>query len=207
MLYLSGSIPKSEAIRQRMRAMGVGIMRTPEMGNSLEVVASFPCWAADNGCFSAKWEQARWLAFLTKFAAVPNCLFAVCPDVVGDAVATRSRWDEWAPIVRALGYPVAYVLQDGEDGSTIPADADWLFIGGSTEYKLSETVARIVATTSLPVHMGRVNSIRRLGLAARFGCASADGTLLAYGAESNIGVLEAAIRTARQPMLCGGEAA
>ena len=201
MLYLSGSIPQSEAIRDRMRAMGVGIMRTPGMGNSLDVVASFPCWAADNGCFSAKWDPTRWLAFLTRFASVPNCLFAVCPDVVGDAVATRTRWDEWAPTVRALGYPVAYVLQDGEDGSTIPADADWLFIGGSTQYKLSTTVAGIVAVTALPVHMGRVNSIRRLALAARFGCTSADGTFLAYGAEANIGILEAAVRTARQPML------
>lgn len=170
--------------------MGIGIMKTPDTGYSREVVGSFPCWAADNGCFSAKWDPDRWLAFLTGWADLPGCLFAVVPDVVADAAATRARWDEWAPIVRSLGYRTAYVLQDGEDGTTIPADADWLFIGGSTDYKLSETVARIVAGTDLPVHMGRVNSVRRMRTAATFGCASADGTLLAYGAESNIGVLE-----------------
>lgn len=206
MIYLSGSIPRSPDVRRRMIEAGVGIMRTPNMGNSPEAVSQFPYWAADNGCFSARWEPARWLAFLTRWATVPNCLFAVCPDVVADAAATRARWDQWAPTVRALGYTVAYVLQDGEDGSTVPADADWLFIGGSTEYKLSATVGRIVATSSVPVHMGRVNSARRMSLAARMGCASADGTFLAFGADANIHRLEGFMRAARQPLLNLGAA-
>jgi hypothetical protein len=201
--YLSGCVPQSTDVRARMRAMNIGVMQTPDTGYSPETVGSFPCWAADNGCFSARWQAPKWLAFLESFTHVPNCLFAVVPDIVGDAEATRARWDEWAPTVRALGYPVAYVLQDGEDGRTIPTDADWLFIGGSTAYKLSDQVRRIVAATDLPVHMGRVNSGRRLQLCAAWGVESADGTFLAFGADRNIGRLEGFMRRAAHPRLAG----
>ncbi|MEU9291279.1 hypothetical protein AB0D57_43345 [Streptomyces sp. NPDC048275] len=37
----------------------------------------------------------------------------------------------------------------------------------------------------LAVHMGRVNSRRRLRLAQAFGCTSCDGTYLAFGPDTN----------------------
>ena len=173
-----------------MKTLNVGIMKNPNMGNTKEAVGFFPFWAADNGCFSEKWDAQKWLRFLIEWSSVENCLFAVVPDVVGDASATRLLWTEWAPAVKALGYRAYYVLQDGEDGSTIPSDADGLFIGGSTEYKLSQVVEVICGRTALPVHMGRVNTKKRILHAVRIGCSSSDGTLLAFGADANIGPLE-----------------
>lgn len=181
-----------------MIALSIGIMQTPDTGYSRDTVAQFGIWAADNGCYSAKWKPERWQRFLKTWADMPGCMFAVVPDVVGNAAATRARWDQWAPFVRSLGYSTAYVLQDGETGSTIPDDADWLFIGGSTDYKLSQAVAAICAATTKPVHMGRVNTIRRARYAAAIGCHSADGTLLAFGADANIRRAAAMVNASQQ---------
>tara|TARA_R110000764_G_scaffold234695_1_gene328722 strand:+ start:184 stop:741 length:558 start_codon:yes stop_codon:yes gene_type:complete len=161
-----------------MKASNIGLMSSPNI--SYETRGWI--WAADNGCFSDKWDSTQWLAWLNRKA---GALFATVPDVVGDAAATRLRWDEWHATVAASGHLPAYVLQDGQDDVDVPwDDAACVFIGGSTEYKLSESARRHAAEArrrGLWVHMGRVNSYKRLSMAADWGCNSADGTLLAFG--------------------------
>ncbi|MFF9040515.1 hypothetical protein ACF090_34190 [Streptomyces sp. NPDC014892] len=72
----------------------------------------------------------------------------------------------------------------------LPWDAfDVLFLAGSTEWKLgavAERLAREAKARGKGVHMGRVNSRTRLGIAEWFGCDSADGTYLAYGPDRNL---------------------
>ncbi len=102
------------------------------------------------------------------------------PDVVADATETWKRSEPVLPRIRDLGFPAALVAQDGIEHRAIRwGTFDVLFIGGSTEWKLSEAafqVAREAKAHGIPVHMGRVNSRRRIRIAALALCDSADGT-------------------------------
>jgi hypothetical protein len=87
--------------------------------------------------------------------------------------------------------PAAYAAQDGCDApGLLPWDSfDVLFLAGSTEWKLSpvaEQLAREAKARGKGVHIGRVNSRIRLGIAEWFGCDSADGTYLAFGPDKNL---------------------
>ena len=147
-------------------------------------------WAADNGCFNKPeaYSDDGYLRWLEKFNP-ENCLFAVAPDVVGDAAATRDRAYPMLPKIRELGFKAAYVCQDGETPVQILWDElDAIFIGGSTEWKLSQAAADIAAHAKNKnkwVHMGRVNSYKRLRYAEAIGCDSCDGTYLAFAPDKN----------------------
>lgn len=188
MIYLSGA----ENVRLRgMAACGypVGLMAQP--GNSIHLSARhYPAWAADNACF-ALGDRFDLGAYLCWLATLPTdrCLFAVAPDVVGDARATWERSRRVLTAIRRLGFPAALVAQDGLDTATLDWDAfDVLFVGGTTTYKLSEEAYNAVREAKRRgkwCHMGRVNSLRRLRLAAMAGYDSADGTFLKFGPEKN----------------------
>lgn len=165
-------------------------MLTPNMGNLLPDGIA---WAGDNGRFSASasYSDARYLAWLVKMAyARGRCLFATVPDVVGDATATLALWHPMAGRIRALGYPVAFVGQDGQESLPVPWDElDVLFIGGTTAWKLGADAARLAADAHARgkwVHMGRVNSLRRMQYAESIGCDSADGTYLKFNPSGDV---------------------
>ena len=147
-------------------------------------------WAADNGCFTQpeKYTNEGYLKWLAKLDP-ENCLFATAPDVVGDAAATRERAYPILPKIRELGFKAAYVVQDGETPDAVLWDElDAIFIGGSTEWKLSQTAADLAAEAKRRgkwVHMGRVNSLKRIRFADAIGCDSVDGTYLAFAPEKN----------------------
>jgi hypothetical protein len=190
--------PSTPAVREAMTDGLLGCIVTPDQGNRLDRAWA---WIADNGCFSEKWKAGKWLGFLADLRpAIGSCVFAVVPDVVADHAATLRRWDEWAPVVRALGYPLAFVLQDGATVDTVPwKELDAVFIGGSTEFKLSTEAHTICAHARLRgchVHMGRVNTLERLTYAAEF-CDSADGTYIAFGPDVNLPKMLRYLRTAR----------
>lgn len=153
-------------------------------------------WAADNGCFTNPKldvrEYLKWLKRLGKYRE--TCLFATAPDVVGDNKATWERSEPVLPKIRALGYPAALVAQDGIENHEIQWDTfDCLFIGGTTEWKLSGdafSVTRQALREGKWVHMGRVNSFRRLLRARYYGCQSTDGTQLAFAPDKNLALLE-----------------
>jgi hypothetical protein len=171
MIYLSG------VIRPDMPAM-----ITPRMGQK---PPPGQVWAADNGRFNSRHEysDAKYLAWLTRMP-VESCLFATAPDVVGNAQATLRLSLPMMPRIRKLGYKVAFVAQDGMEKLHVPWDMfDCLFIGGTTEWKLSEHAYQLVAEANRRgkwTHMGRVNSWRRFRAAAAAGYDSADGTVLRF---------------------------
>lgn len=186
MLYLSG-VSRPE-LRDALPAVDLGLLWTPASYRDKQHVDG-AAWAADNGCFSDSFDVDKWRAWLTWMSATEHaeqCLFAVAPDVVGDAAATAKRSRPFLAEIRALGYPVAYVLQDGQEDVPLPWDEiDAVFIGGSTEFKLGSVAAACVyeaKARGLWAHMGRVNSLKRLMRAAVMGCDSADGTYLRWGA-------------------------
>lgn len=174
-------------MRDLLLAEGFGIMTTPF---SIRTRPSLDWqWALDNGCFSNRWEEALWLRWLDKHTDRASALFATVPDVVSDHSATLERWEKYSEQVKGLGYRTAFVLQDGATIETIPMkQMDALFIGGSTKYKLSDEARLIVEQCKKEgkwIHMGRVNSRRRMQIAFDWGCDSVDGTYLAFAPNAN----------------------
>lgn len=186
MLYLSGCVPAKPHLRQLLVENNIGIMATPY---SFRNPIPGWNWAADNGCFSNKWSAKAWLTWLKSHESPHSALFATVPDVVADHRQTMNRWKEWWSVVSDLGFKTAFVLQDGADMDEVPwGDMDALFIGGSTEYKLSkdaQIATQMAKKAGKWVHMGRVNSARRIQLAHEWGCDSVDGTFLAFAPDHN----------------------
>ena len=126
-------------------------------------IAHGALWAGDNCAFTGQFDGPRfltWLEGMTPHRA--TCLFVAVPDVVGDVAATLRLWREWQS--RMAGWPLAYVAQDGSETHAIPDDADAVFIGGSTAWKLSrgaEAVIMAAQARGLHVHIGRVNYWKR----------------------------------------------
>ncbi|MFJ5294465.1 hypothetical protein [Streptomyces sp. NPDC088348] len=188
--------PSGPDVRAAMSAGLIGCMTTPAQGNRIPDGAEYAC---DNGKFGKGWPGAdRWYDWLartvTRYGA-DRCLWAVAPDVPFDAAGTLAESLPWLPQIRELGIPAAFAAQDGCDLLALPWDEfDVLFLAGSTEWKIgpaAERLAREAKARGKQVHMGRVNSARRLGIAEWFGCDTADGTYLAFGPDKNL------------PLLCG----
>ena len=100
------------------------------------------------------------------------------PDVVTNAEATLEQWTVHAPRVRqTYGWPIALAVQDGmkpADVLALEVQPDVIFVGGSTRWKWATASWW---TSHFPrVHVGRVNSARRLYLCSELGVESVDGT-------------------------------
>lgn len=166
-----------------------GVLTSPAHKGIPLAVVNGASWAADNQAFTG-FDPERffpWLDSMTPYRS--TCLFVACPDAVGDYEATRRLWQKWYPHLR--GWPVAYVGQDGE--TDIPTEAAALFVGGSTDWKLSEQAAdliRLAQARGLRVHVGRVNwgkRYRHFRLMAGSEYFTCDGTRTRYdGKEKTI---------------------
>lgn len=193
MLYFAN--PCGPAVVAAMTSgTGIGLIDTPGQQKPMHTDAAHAggaVWVADNGAFSNNFDENTWWLFLIRNAhRAATCAFAVAPDVVGDAVATLERSLPWLPKIRGLGYPVAFVAQDGIEDIDVPWDEfDCLFIGGSTEFKLGSVARRYAAEAKRRgkwLHCGRVNSQRRFEYCRAIGCDSVDGTYLTYGPDVNL---------------------
>lgn len=165
-----------------------GALVVPRAGNCLKKLAeSSRFWAADNDAFGG-WDQKKASRFslmlgrICRDADKTTCLFVSAPDVVGDSKATLKQFSTWEPIIHSCRLPVALVAQDG----LIPADIPWddveaVFIGGTTEFKMSREADRIIEAAKCRdkhVHVGRVNTSRRLKHFWEVCVDSIDGTFL-----------------------------
>lgn len=162
-----------------------GHLITPRAGNSIKVLCeSGKPWGADNDAYHG-WDQQKELSFskmlgrICRDGSKENCKFVSAPDAVADAATTLERFDRWEPIIRACGLPVALVAQDGLTIATTPWDRiECLFIGGTTEWKLSEQAERLLIAAKARgkwAHVGRVNTARRIRHFHEIGVDSIDG--------------------------------
>lgn len=187
MLYLTGvSNPKVRAVLDTGR---LGLLNTPSVAYA---VREGWTWAADSGLFNAATYVGddAYLAWLARQPHKDACLFATAPDVVGDATASLERSRPFLAPIRALGYPVALVTQDGLVPNDVPwPEIDWLFIGGTNAHKLGPEAKALIAAAKdhgKKVHVGRVNSWQRYSAFAALGCDTCDGTKLAFGPDVNL---------------------
>jgi hypothetical protein len=205
MIYLSGA--DNALWRAAAASEDIGLIASPDMCGSIRKVSMYRYWAADNACF-AHAQDFDWVAFLRWLSALERlqetCLFVAAPDVVGDWAATLVRSMPALPILRAMGWVAAIVLQDGATPEQVPwGDCDAVFVGGTTRWKLgqqAESCCRTARTRGKWVHMGRVNSARRLAIARQFGCDSVDGTFVARGPRFNAPRMLAWLRDANAQM-------
>lgn len=185
MIYLSGNVKEHHVVNRK----DIGLMVSYHKRGLTIARARLlnRIWAADNGCFKNPDlnvdDYLRWLVNLQPYQR--NCLFATAPDVVGNARATWERSESVLPAIRALGFKAALVAQDGIEDRPVRWGAfDVLFIGGTTEWKLSRYAFDVMLQAKregLWIHMGRVNSRKRLRIAELSGVDSADGTTFCYG--------------------------
>lgn len=167
----------------------IGQICTPASGNAVTPGAD---WCADNAVFADRYPgDDAYLDWLGERSwAAERCVFAVAPDVVCDARATLDRSVPMLARIRRAGYPVALAMQNGIEHLNVPwSEFDVAFLGGDTNWKVGPHARRLTADARAHgkrVHMGRVNSRRRLQAAAHMGCHSADGTYLAFGPDRNL---------------------
>lgn len=137
-------------------------------------------WAGDNDCFNGFNIDAFLMMLWNHRDVRKRCLFITSPDVVGNAKKTLFRFLLWAPVIRLMGYPVALVAQDGLENLPIPWFAfECLFVGGTTEWKLSQEAVSLVREAKQHgkwVHIGRVNSQKRIRFCYGAGADSFDGS-------------------------------
>lgn len=164
--YLAGRFPGK-----------VGHLHSPRAGRNPPGPYSFLPYALDNGAFKdgENWSESEWIRLLETVKLWPQKpLWTLVPDVVGDRLRTLRRWDMYAPIAASYGWPLAFAVQDGMYEGDVPESADVVFVGGSTEFKW-RTVASWCRSFQR-VHVGRVNTYRRLWECHDAGAESTDGT-------------------------------
>jgi hypothetical protein len=135
-------------------------------------------FAIDNGAF-AGFDRRAFEALLDReYSRRHLCRFVVAPDIVADARRTLEVFDYWYG--RLAQWPLALAAQDGLESLPIPWDAiNAIFIGGSTDWKLSRQAAAIIKAAKamdIWVHVGRVNTPGRFEYFEALGADSIDGT-------------------------------
>lgn len=177
-------ITTSNSIVERYRTPHLGRLVQPRHYWKIEETEALGIpWAVDNDAFNGGFDARAWDQMLDRLGAIDDpahCLFVATPDVVGDAAETARLFRRWAPGIARRGLPIGFVAQDGLELERVPwFDIAAVFIGGTDDYKLGPDAERLVSEAKSRgrwVHMGRVNSFRRLERARALGCDSVDGS-------------------------------
>jgi hypothetical protein len=142
--------------------------------------APWPLYALDNGAFPA-WTKGRpfdadaFRRLIDSAIAAPHPpQWLAVPDVVADRAGTLESWAAWESELSQLGWPLAFVAQDGMTPGDVPAAAAVVFVGGTTAWKRS--TAGTWCRAFPRVHVGRVNGKRDLVRYQQAGAESCDGT-------------------------------
>jgi hypothetical protein len=197
---------------------GIGLLNTMKIGYSTATMALYAFFALDCGAYSkgvnhAQFDFARWerwtvkrIAQLKAAGIMDRLLFVVIPDAIDVSLdgyqvtshpqLTLERYRKYAPLVRDLGAPAALVVQPGMRPSEIPWEmVDYVFIGGDTAWKEDVNgagrVVRHAKALGIPVHVGRVNTQRRIAIMADWEVDTIDGTKLTNGVDKNLPQLTA----------------
>ena len=109
--------------------------------------------------------------------------FVVIPDIVAGGNASLDFSLSWLPGLVARAPYLLLPVQDGMDPGDVQRVLSayprlGIFLGGSTEYKLSTMYDWGIRAASMQrwFHVGRVNTARRIRLCAEAGATSFDGT-------------------------------
>lgn len=158
------------------RTLPWGVLLTPSQNILPEHIDGF-VYGADNEAFS-NFNKDKYLRMLERYKDIAP-KFVTVPDIVGDHEGTFKLWKEWLPTFDQYNYDLAFVCQNGMTPRDIPKEAKALFIGGDDEFKFGQTAQSIIdeaKSRDMWVHIGRVNSMRRIRWAVTTGADSFDGS-------------------------------
>ena len=93
-------------------------------------------FAIDNGAFG-NFDAPLFLRLVERERPRRDlCRFLTVPDVVGDARRTLEVFAVWRRKAELAGWPLALVVQNGQEHLPIPwAHCDAIFVGGDTKWK------------------------------------------------------------------------
>lgn len=140
-------------------------------------------YAIDNGAWTAHtqakpFDERAFVAVVEKLGGGADWI--ALPDIVCGGLSSleMSKW--WLSWVSRFA-PVLYPVQDGmgpEDVRHLLHPEAGIFVGGSTEWKLDtlSTWAALAREVGCWLHVGRVNTVRRIRRCIDVGATSFDGT-------------------------------
>jgi hypothetical protein len=158
-------------------------------------------YALDNGAFGA-WQQGKPFnvpAFERHVSRHGSgAEFVVAPDIVAGGAASLAFTMEWLPRLQGVGKRRLIAVQDGMTEEHVRphlCETVGIFVGGTTEWKLQTLPlwGRVARQTGAYLHVGRVNTVRRIRLCHEAGAHSIDGTS-ATRFSCTLPMLDAAVR-------------
>lgn len=118
----------------------------------------------DNGCFGGTFNRKKFDRIIKEHQYSDNLKFITMPDILGNAIRTLEIFHYIRHEYQS--YPLALVMQDGQESLPIPWEyIEAVFIGGTNNFKDSSASMDIVKTAKMLgkwVHIGRVNTIKRV---------------------------------------------
>ena len=188
-----------------LRAAGWGLMVSATGALRTE---GFLRWCLDNGAWTAfqkdqPFDGAKFLLAYERIA--PGADFFVLPDVVAGGLNSLDFSLAWR---ERLGAPLCLPLLAVQDGmapvdiATLVGPELGVFVGGTTRFK-EDTLpswGKLARECGAHLHVGRVNSARRVALCAAAGANSIDGTSVTRFA-STLPLMDNAIRQKALPCL------
>lgn len=153
-------------------------------------------YAIDNGAWGAynqgvEWDPVRFKDLVDSLHAGAD--WTVAPDIVAGGMKSLARSEKWLPILPGR---VLLAVQDGmtdRDVAPLVGERVGIFVGGSTEWKIRtmRMWGIVAAERNCWLHIGRVNSMRRIAMCAAAGAHSYDGTSVTRYS-MNVGKLDSA---------------
>lgn len=203
MLYLmGGNVGRPRLNYVRSGIPDIGILLSPGMHRPNGSV-----FACDNGVYAAfvlgrTWGgEAMHAAYMKMIGTChpDDPLWVLLPDVVANWRATVDLGNLYLSILRLRGFRTCIALQDGCDfDEAREMGTDAVFVVGKTPWKEANIHAAREAFPDKLVHVGRVNTARRLRICQSAGVDSVDGTTLN---KYPVKTLPLIAKTLRQPCL------
>jgi len=179
MKYLAATSSNLDALHAHP---DIGVMIGPRVGGMGSILTG-RVWASDCDALNlARYSDDAFFEHLERLRPHHRTsLFITVPDLHGDAESTLAAFEHYGRVLAEFGFPLAYVLQDGAHEFDFPP-CDWVFLGGTDDYREAYAALLIerAREEGLRVHVGRVNSERRLKALAVLEADTADGTYLSF---------------------------
>ena len=141
-------------------------------------------YALDNGAWSAfvqqqPFDEEAFLVALEKLGEGADWI--VLPDIVAGGLASLDFSLKWKERLRGMPTRMLIAVQNGmqiDDVASLLCPAVGIFIGGTTEWKEATAHAwgSLARRRHCHLHVGRVNSARRIRICAAAGADSFDGS-------------------------------
>lgn len=143
----------------------------------------FP-YALDNGAWSyyqqgESFNEERFWGLL--YAMGPAADFITVPDIVAGGLESLRFSEAWLPKLEGFGRLLLIPVQDGmrpADVNGVLSNRVGIFVGGTTEFKLAslQSWGELARKRNCYLHVGRVNTRRRIKACAMAGAHSFDGS-------------------------------